>query len=258
MMDALYIGSTGMAAQQTGLETIGNNLANMNTPAFKRARVAFSDLVYRDRGLSHALPGAAGVHVGSGTRVGAVDTVFSQGDLRSTDSAFDVAIDGAGLIEVLQADGSAAYSRGGSLRVNADGLLALGNGLPLQPPIMVPSGAKAFRIERDGTVSVHLAGEVAPVEVGRIELALFNGMEALRPLGENLHAATLLSGEPWFARPGEDGRGTLAQRFLEGANVRMADELVSLMLAQRAFEANAKIIQASDDMLAISNNLRRG
>lgn len=256
MIEALYIGSTGMAAQQTGLETIANNLANMNTPTFKRARVTFSDLVHRDRDLSR--PGGAGGYIGSGTRVGTIDTVFGQGDLRSTDSAFDVAIDGVGLIEVLLADGSAAFSRGGALQVNADGLLALGNGLPLQPPITIPPGAEAFRIERDGTVSVRLAGEATPVEVGRIELALFNGMAALRPLGENLHVATPQSGEPWFARPGEDGRGMLAQRFLEGANVRMADELVSLMLAQRAFEANARIIQAADDVLAMTNNLRRG
>ncbi|GGY28791.1 flagellar basal-body rod protein FlgG [Paludibacterium paludis] len=261
MIDALYLGSSGMSAQQSHLETVANNLANMNTTGFKRSRVVFEDLMARETGvlagpLAEDSPGS--VMLGGGVRVASIDTVFVQGDLRQTDSPMDLAINGPGFVEVTRADGSVAYSRAGTLRVNDDGLLALGNGVPLNPPISVPADTRQLTIGRDGKVSVVAGGDSRPVEIGRVELAMFNSPVNLKPLGEGLYEATAQSGEAQLGQAGESGRGVLAQKYLEGSNVKMADEVVSMMLAQRAFEANAKIIQAADEMLAISNNLRRG
>jgi flagellar basal-body rod protein FlgG len=258
-MDALYVGATGLAAQQTGLETIANNLANMNTPAYKRSNVVFEDLMYHEGAQQTPAQGemAQPVRLGLGTRIGNVDKVFAQGELHATESDFDLAINGDGLVSAQGPDGTTVFSRAGSLRINDDGLLALRNGLPLDPPISVPRDAKKISIDGSGKISAVLA-DGAPLEIGQVDLALFNNPSALKPLGEGLYARTEQSGEAEMARPGEEGRGMLAQRYLEGSNVRMADELVNLMLAQRAFEANAKVLQAADEMLSISNNLRRG
>jgi flagellar basal-body rod protein FlgG len=247
-----------MAAQQTGLETVANNLANMNTPGYKRSQVVFEDLMYREAALQHAAPGeaAAPLRLGTGTRISGVDKLFVQGTLQASSSAFDLAINGDGLIGVQRTDGGIAYSRGGHLRINDDGLLALGDGTPLNPPITIPPGAQNLSIDGSGKVSV-TASDGQPLEVGRIDLVLFNNPSGLKPLGANLFQASDQSGEALIGHAGEDGRGVLAQKFLEGSNVQMADELVNMMLAQRAFEANSKVLQAADEMLAISNNLRR-
>lgn len=259
MIDALYVGAAGMGAQQTGLETVANNLANMNTPAYKRSQVVFEDLMYREAVVQNAALGeaAASSRVGTGSRVSGIDKLFVQGELRATDSEFDLAINGNGLIGVQRPDGSIAFSRGGPLRINDDGVLTLRDGTPLSPPITLPRDTKSLAVDSAGKVSVTTA-DGQSLEVGQIELALFNNPGGLKPLGENQYLATDFSGEAQFGRAGEDGRGVLAQKYLEGSNVKLADELVSLMLAQRAFEANSKIVQAADEMLAISNNLRRG
>ncbi|MDF0606918.1 flagellar basal-body rod protein FlgG [Neisseriaceae bacterium TC5R-5] len=259
MIDALYIGASGMFAQQSSLETVANNLANMNTPAFKRSQAVFADMLYRESALSSPLADSKlqPVHLGLGTRISSIDKVFSQGELHETSAGLDVAISGDGFVEVQQLDGSPAYSRAGTLRVNEEGLLALANGLALNPPISVPPEAKGLQISRNGTVSVVMANDSEPMELGQIELHMFNSPAALQPRGDGLYLATELSGSAQPGKPGEEGRGVLAQGFLEGSNVSMADELVNLMMAQRAFEASSKVIQAADEMLAMSNNLRR-
>ena len=248
-----------MAAQQTNLETVANNLANMNTPAFKRSQVVFEDLMYREAAQQTPAQGeSAGVsRIGLGVRVGSVDKVFSHGELRPSESALDVAINGDGLVPVGNPDGSLGYSRLGSLRVSEDGLLTLRNGMPLDPAITIPRDAKELKIDQAGKVSVTTA-DGQTLEVGQIELAMFSNPAGLKPMGEGVYQATEQSGAVQLGRPGEEGRGLLAQKSLEGSNVKMADELVSMMLAQRAFEASSKIIQAADEMQAITNNLRRG
>ena len=260
MLDALYIGATGLYAQQTNVDTVANNLANMNTPSFKKSKVTFDDLMYRELSASYVSPdGTQGViRAGNGTRISGINKSFVQGDLVQTDSPYDVAINGEGFFQVLMPDGQSAYSRLGSLQVNTDRLLALSNGMVLQPPVTVPEGSKDLLIALDGTVSATLEGDTTPTEIGRIELATFANASGLKPIGDNLYKSTEQSGDALVGYAAEEGRGLLAQKFLEGSNVRMVDELVNLMLAQRAFEANSKIVQASDEILAMINGLRRG
>lgn len=260
MFDALYVGATGLYAQQTNVDTVANNLANMTTPAFKKSRVAFDDLMYRQ--VSPQQMGVEGLRnemlVGNGTQISGINKMFTQGELIQTDSPYDVAINGEGFFQVLMSDGRSGYSRAGSLRPNEDGLLALANGLVLQPPVSIPPGSKDMVIQRDGKVAVVLDGDTVHTEVGYIELASFSNPTGLKPLGDNLYEATPQSGDALMGAPAEEGRGVLAQSFLEGSNVRMVDELVNLMMAQRAFEANSKIVQASDEILSMINGLRRG
>lgn len=259
MIDALYVGATGMAAQQGGLEAVANNLANMNTPAYKRSQAVFEDLVYRESARQTPAQGetAGATYLGLGTRLSAVEKVFSQGDLRPSESEFDVALNGEGFVAVGNPDGSQLFSRLGSLRVGEDGLLQLRSGQPLEPAITLPRDARGLRVAEDGRVSA-LTEDGKTLDVGRIELAMFNNPAGLKPVGEGLYQATEQSGAAQMGLAGEEGRGKLAQKYLEGSNVKMADELVSMMLAQRAFEANSRIIQAADEMQSIVNNLRRG
>lgn len=264
MNDALYIAATGMQAQQLNVDTIANNLANVNTPGFKKSRVTFTDIVAREAaqlGSAGAIDPAASVtetaRTGSGVGVSSVARLFDLGDLRQTGSAFDVAIRGDGFLEVVLPDGSRAFSRGGTLKVNADGLLADEAGSALRPGIAIPTDATAIAIDADGRVAVTVPNQATPVEIGRLELVRFANPGALAPLGASEFRATEASGEAMQARPSEDGVGALAQGFLEGSNVKLVDEMVSLMIAQRAYEANVKVVQASDEMLGIVNSLRR-
>lgn len=260
MNDALYIAATGMQSQQLNVDTIANNLANVSTPGYKAGRVSFQDMVYR--GLGH-LPspdaplGATALQQGSGVAVALLSKLFSYGELKKTDSPLDLAIQGDGFFEVTLADGTSAYTRGGSLQVNADGFLATVDGYALRPNIHMGTDAKGIQISTDGKVIAQLGGSSKAVEVGRVDLVMFNDPSALTPLGQNLYKASDRSGEAIAARPGEEGCGTIAQGFVEASNVKMVDEMVNLVVAQRAYEMSVKVIQASDDMLAMSNNLRR-
>lgn len=265
MFDALSIAATGMQAQQLNVETIANNLANVNTVGFKKGRVGFADLMVREIS-SAASPTAedlrAGVlggtsRVGAGVAVASVAKVFDLGELKKTESPFDLAIQGEGFLEVSLPDGTSAFTRGGTLKINRDGLLADSAGHPLKPAISVPDNAQALVIGRDGRVQVRLANQANLVELGQLELARFNGPGLLTALGDNLYRASAASGEPTIARPGEDGAGMLAQGYLEASNVKMVDEMVNLMLAQRAYEASVKVVQAADEMLGLVNTLRK-
>jgi flagellar basal-body rod protein FlgG len=260
MNDSLYIAATGMHMQQKGVDTIANNLANVNTPGFKKGRVSFEDLVYRDlsSGATAALDSGAGQRLwqGSGVGMAAIFKSFIAGELKKTDRAMDLAIQGDGFLEVVGQDGAAAFSRGGGLSVDKDGFLATADGHALKPSIHVGADAKEITIQADGRVMVR-RDQGDAIEAGRIDLVRFSDTSGLVALGGNLYKASERSGDPILGRPGEDGVGTLAQGFLEGSNVNLVEEMVDLMVAQRAYESSVKVIQASDEMLAMSNNLRK-
>lgn len=264
MFDALYIGATGMQAQQLNVDTIANNLANVNTTGFKKARVSFSDLMVRDtaRIAPGGLDGELGLlapttRLGAGVGIGSMTKLFDVGDLKKTDSAYDVAVQGDGFLEVIMPDGSRAYTRGGTLKVNKDGQLATLGGYPLKPAIAVPDNIQALIVQPDGRVQARLSSAASPVDLGQIDLVRFSNAQGLLAQGDNLYRSSEASGDAIAAKSGEDGIGTLAQGYLEGSNVKMVEEMVNLMIAQRTYEANVKVVQASDEMLAMVNGLRK-
>jgi len=258
MSDALFISATGMHAQQTQVDTIANNLANLNTTAFRKSRVAFEPLmpVAMQGGNALGLEGADS-YKGMGATVSAVIPDFSAGELKQTQRDLDLAIDGRGFFEVQLPDGSLAYSRQGALRVDRDGTLVTASGLPLSARISVPGDAQSLVIEADGRVRAKFEGSDDLSEVGFLEIAQFVSERNLKPMGDSLYLATPESGDASYGRPGENGAGKLAQGYLESSNVQMVEEMTSLMVAQRAYEANSKVLMAADEMLGIVNNLRR-
>ena len=266
MLDALYVAATGMQAQQLDVDTIANNLANLNTTAFKKARISFTDLVTLERmrqthaaggGINETGPLAAVPRMGAGVGIASVAKLFDAGSVSQTNSPWDVAINGDGFLSVAMPDGSTAYTRGGTLMVNADGLLAAQGGQPLKPGLAVPATATGLTVGSDGSVSVTVAGQSGPVKIGQLQLVRFANPAALLAQGNGLYAESNGSGEAISGDAGHDGIGTLQQGALEGSNVQMVDEMVNLMVAQRAYEASAKVAQASDELLSLVNNLRK-
>lgn len=259
MLDSLYIAATGMNAQQTGIDAISNNLANVNTPAYKKSRIGFHDLMYRElarvNGPAGSFDGA--LRSGSGVGITGSSKLFVAGDLKKTEAPLDLAIRGRGFFEVLLPDGTHAYTRAGALQIDKDGMLATSDGHHVEPAIQVPSDAAAVTIETSGRVLATVPDETDPVEIGTIQLADFVNPAGLQPLGDNLYLPTEKSGDAFFGKPGEANFGTVAQGFLESSNVKLIEEFINLILAQRAYEVSAKAIQASDEMLGIANNLRR-
>jgi len=258
MLDALYIAISGMQAELTQLDTISNNLANLNTTAFKRSNVSFDDLVYRD-----AIASAADLNrtdgnsrVGMGAGVSSIAKDFSVGDLMATENPLDIAIRGLGFLEVDTGNGEYAFTRSGALKLDSDGYLVTMNGERLSANIQVPADATDIYIAQDGAVSARLNGESSLLEIGQIELASFLNPTSLEPIGANLYRATENTGGMTIAKPGEDGTGFLAQGFLEGSNVNLVSEMMNLVVTQRAYSANSQVIRAVDEMLQINNNLR--
>lgn len=264
MFDALYVGATGMQAQQLNVDTIANNLVNVNTVGFKKGRVAFTDLMVQEaaRVSQPAADDAVGPfgevrRVGAGVGIANIAKLFDMGDLRKTDSALDVAIQGEGFMEVTMPDGSRSYVRGGTLKINRDNQLSNSAGYPLKPGLVIPENTQTLTITRDGRVEVRLIGQSNSTEIGQIELVRFTNPSGLVAMGDNMYRSSEASGEPMTARAGEEGAGVIAQGFLEGSNVKMVDEMVNLMVAQRAYEASVKVVQASDEMLGMINGLRK-
>jgi flagellar basal-body rod protein FlgG len=260
MNDALQIAATGLHAQQLNVDTIANNLANVNTAGFKAARVSFQDMMYHaaERPAPAGSPVQDPTRLGSGVSVGSTTRVFDAGELNETDQPLDVAIRGDGFIEVVMPDGSVGYTRGGTLQVNRDGLLATAaNGLVLKASVHVPSDTTQLAIATDGRVLAMGTQTTTANEIGRIDLARFTNPGALNPLGDNVFQPTDASGDARIGKPGEDGAGTLAQGFLESSNVQLVSEMVELMIAQRAYEVSTKVVQASDEMMSMANNLRK-
>lgn len=258
MPDAFHISASSMHAQQTHIDVIANNLANVNTTGFKKSRVEFEDLIYRELHLNNGLlrPDLENP-LGTGSIAASIEKIFSQGETRSTERNLDVAIVGDGFLELLLPDGSYAYTRTGHLQVDEDGMLGNADGHLLSPAIHIPEDATDVVITADGEVLAEISGGPELIEIGRIELAAFTNPAGLTPLGENLYVPSDDSGSARYGDPGEEKLGTLEQGFLEGSNVNMIEELTNLMVAQRAYGMNAKVIQAADEMLGIVNNLRR-
>jgi flagellar basal-body rod protein FlgG len=261
MNEALFISATGMHAQQTQVDTIANNLANMGTMGFKKSRVAFEPLMPQVFGPigQAALQAQAQLasYKGVGVAVPALMPDFSPGDMKQTQRELDVAIQGRGFFEVELPDGTRGYSRHGALTVNQDGMLVTGAGLPLTGAIHVPADAESIVIGADGRIRAKQRDLDEMIDVGFLELAQFVNETALQPAGDNVYYATEGSGAPLLSPPGENGAGTIAQGYLESANVEMVEEITALMVAQRAYEANSKVLQAADELLGIVNNLRR-
>lgn len=257
MNGAFYIGATGLDAQQRALEVVANNISNINTTGFKRSIVRFSDLVTaRHAAANELVPTAATVEQLAGTSTATAGRSWNQGALRQTGRALDIAIDGAGFLELMGPAGRTLLWRGGSLKVNGDGYLTTVDGMPLRAMISVPLDATDIAIDRDGTVSVTTGGAEGAEDIGRIELVMAKDPDGLVAIGEGYFEAR--ADADLYASPaGEDGSGTFVQGALEGANVQLSDEMVTLMLLQRAFAANAQVVQAGDQLMSIVNGLRR-
>ena len=254
MMRSLWISKTGMEAQQTQLDTISHNLANVGTSGYKRAGVLFEDLMYQNLrspgGASSdqsALP--TGLQVGLGVRVAASTRNFGQGALNQTGNTYDVAIQGQGFFQVQMPDGTSAYTRDGSFQVSSTGQLVTAAGYTVQPGITIPANAQAVTIDAHGVVAATVPGQATPQTLGTLQTATFVNPAGLDPRGGNLFAETAASGTPNAAAPGSNGHGTLQAGFLEGSNVNVVEELVTMIATQRAYELNSKAIQTSDQML---------
>ncbi|MCO5977084.1 flagellar basal-body rod protein FlgG [Ideonella oryzae] len=254
MNPALWISKTGVQAQDAKLQTIANNLANVNTVGFKRDRVMFEDLFYQ----VESQPGAqqadgtqapTGVQLGTGTRVVGTQKVFTTGNLQTTGQSLDVAIVGNGFLQVALPNGDTAYTRAGQLQVNSDGKLVNAQGLAIQPEITIPANATGVSISESGLVTATVAGATAPTELGQIQLAGFINPAGLLARGENLFQETVASGTPTTGNPGSDALGKLKQGALEGSNVQVVEEMVDMIAAQRTYEMNTKVLSAADNML---------
>ncbi|MFZ6773682.1 flagellar basal-body rod protein FlgG [Undibacterium sp. SXout7W] len=254
MIRSLWIAKTGLDAQQTQMDVITNNLANVSTTGFKRSRAVFEDLLYqtiRQPGAQSSqqtqLP--SGLQLGTGVKPVATERIFTQGNLQQTGNSKDVAIQGEGFFQVLMPDGATAYTRDGSFQMDNQGQLVTSSGFVIQPAITIPANAQSITVGRDGTVSVTQPGSTAPVQVGSLQLATFINPAGLMSLGENLYVETAASGNPGTNTPGTNGAGLLVQNFVETSNVNVAEELVNMIQTQRAYEINSKAITTSDQML---------
>lgn len=256
MSGAFYIGAVAMNTQQRALDILANNIANMNTTAFKRSQVRFSDVVASGTGDD---PVAADLSTAqdalSGVRFDQAFMIDDQGEIETTGHPLDLAIDGAGFIELLGPDGQSYLWRGGTLKVDADGLLSAANGMPLRANIRIPSDAQSLEIGRDGTVRAVMPDSTDPVEIGQIDVVKPEDATALERLDGGLYRVSDGAGLH-DAQPGEDGTGMLVQGAIERSNVQLTDEMVALMLVQRAYSASAQILQAADGMMRIANELR--
>jgi flagellar basal-body rod protein FlgG len=254
MIRSLWISKTGLEAQQTQMDVISNNLANVSTTGFKRSRAVFEDLLYQNI----RQPGAqssqqsqipSGLQIGTGVRPIAAERIHTQGNLQQTGNKLDVAIQGAGFLQVLLPDGTTAYTRDGSLQTDNQGQLVTSNGYVVQPAMTIPANATTVTIGLDGVVTITQPGAVAPVQVGSMQLASFINPSGLESMGQNLYLETASSGTPSTNVPGTNGTGTISQGYIETSNVNVVEELVNMIQTQRAYEINSKAITTSDQML---------
>lgn len=255
MIRSLWIAKTGMEAQQMQLDNVSHNLANASTNGYKRQHAVFEDLMYQNLRQAGAatseqsqLP--TGLQVGLGVRTVATSRSFSQGNLQQTQNNLDIAVKGNGFFQIQMPDGTTGYTRDGAFKVDANGTMVTNNGYTLLPGVTLPANATAITIAQDGTVSATVPGQVAPQNLGQLQLANFINPPGLEPLGGNLYAETAASGTPNVGAPGTDSLGTLQQGFVETSNVNVVEELVAMIATQRAYELNSKAISTSDQMLA--------
>jgi flagellar basal-body rod protein FlgG len=259
MIRSLYVAKTGLEAEQTRMDVIANNLANVNTSGFKGSRAVFQDLLYQNL----TQPGAqssqstqypSGLQLGTGVRPVSTERLMTQGNLTQTGNSLDVAINGQGFFQVLEPNGTIAYTRDGTFQLNNQGQLVTANGYLVQPAVTIPASAQSVTIGNDGTVSVTLPGQAAPQQVGALQLASFVNPTGLQSIGDNLYLQTGSSGAPNTGQPTLNGLGSVRQGYLESSNVNVVAELVDMISTQRAYEVNSKAVTASDQMLQYVNN----
>jgi len=263
MIRALYSAASGMNAQQLNVDNIANNLANANTNGYKARRAQFQDLLYQSMIQPGAASGQAttvpvGLQLGLGTKSSSNEIIFTQGNYTETDNPLDVVIQGNGFFQILQGNGELAYTRDGSFQLNQDGNLVTSNGNLVQPQITIPATAQSVTIAQDGTISYLLPNQTTSTKAGQIQLAGFQNPAGLNSLGSNLYQPTDASGQPIVGNPGgTDGLGTLLQGYTEQSNVSVVQEFINLIVAQRAYEANSKVVKAADDMYQQVNNIKQ-
>jgi flagellar basal-body rod protein FlgG len=242
-----------MDAQQRTIDTLANNIANVNTTGFRASRAEFQELLFQQVGSAG---GPSGVEVGLGVRTASTQRSFAQGNLEVTENPLDLAIEGNGFFQVLRQNGETAYTRNGAFSVDGEGRLVTQDGLEVYPPINIPPDASEIRVGRDGRVMVVLPDDAQEIEAGTLELASFANPAGLRSLGMNLFSETEASGVAQTGMPGENGLGTVGQGFLEGSNVNVVEEMVNMIVSQRAYEINSKVIRTADEMLQSAVNIR--
>jgi flagellar basal-body rod protein FlgG len=261
MNPALWAAKTGLDAQQTRMAVVSNNLANVNTTGFKKSRAVFEDLLYQNvrqvgAATSQDTEAPSGLSLGTGVRVVATEKTYTQGNLSQTGNSLDLAISGRGFFQILLPDGALAYSRAGDFQLSSQGQLVTSSGYVVQPGISIPQGAQSITVGADGVVSVQLAGQSAPTQVGTLQLVDFVNPTGLQARGENLLLETAASGTAQPGSPGQSGLGMLEQGAIESSNVNVVEEMVNMIETQRAYEMNTKAIQTTDQMLQyLSNNI---
>lgn len=262
MIRALLVAATGMEAQKYNIDVIANNLANVNTVGYKKGRAEFAELIYQDiktPGTSSSenstLP--SGIQLGLGTKIVSTQKLFQQGDFISTGNSLDLVIEGDGFFKITMPDGTEAYTRSGSFRLDSEGRIVNSEGYLLSPEITIPPTSVSITIGGDGKVTVMEAGNANPTEVGTIELVRFVNPGGLRPIGKNLYVVTNASGDPIEGTPGTEGIGTILQGFVEMSNVNVVEEMVNMIVCQRAYEICSKAIQSTDELLQMANNMKR-
>ena len=261
MNPALWAAKTGLDAQQTRMAVVSNNLANVNTTGFKKSRAVFEDLLYQNvrqvgAATSQDTQAPSGMSLGTGVRVVATEKTYTQGNLNQTGNSLDLAVSGRGFFQILLPDGTLAYTRAGDFQLSSQGQLVTSSGYVVQPGINIPQGAQSITVGADGVVSVQLAGQSTPTQVGTLQLVDFVNPTGLQPRGENLLLETAASGTAQPGSPGQSGLGTLEQGAIESSNVNVVEEMVNMIETQRAYEMNTKAIQTTDQMLQyLSNNV---
>ncbi|OGS36343.1 MAG: flagellar basal-body rod protein FlgG [Elusimicrobia bacterium RIFOXYB2_FULL_49_7] len=264
MINSLYSAASGMKAQQLYVDNISNNLANVNTIGFKKSRLEFQDLIYQNihepgENISDQNVHPTGLQIGVGVKAAGNQKIFTAGNLIQTDQRLDFAIQGDGFFQVVKPDGSIAYTRDGALKISDKGIVTTGSGYVIEPEISMPidSDLENFTIDAQGKIFIKIVGEDTLEEAGQMELARFINPAGLKSIGGNLYESTAASGEPIISEPDVDGMGTIAQGMLETGNVQMVEEMVNMIMAQRAYEIASKGVSASDEMLQIANQLKR-
>jgi len=262
MIRSLFIAATGMNAQNLKIDVIANNLANINTVGYKRSRADFQDLMYQTLRMPGAPSGEgnqipSGIQVGLGVKPVSIQKIFQQGDFVTTDNNLDLVIEGDGFFQIAMPDGTIAYTRTGAFKMDSDGRVVNSDGYPIEPAITIPEDTLDINVGSDGKVTVLQANSDTVTEIGQIELTRFINPQGLKADGNNLFLPTDSSGEPITSNPGSEGIGTIAQGFLENSNVNIVEEMVNMIISQRAYEINSKAIQTADEMLQLANSLRR-
>lgn len=262
MMRSLWISASGMEAQSLNIDVISNNLANVNTQGFKRSRADFQDLLYqtlRPAGAPSSLGTQVptGIELGQGTRPVAVQKIFIQGDFQKTENQLDLSIEGDGFFQVIRPNGEQGYTRSGAFKLDSQGRVVTSDGFVISPEITIPTDTEEIHVGSDGLVAVKLAGQNSFTELGNLELVNFPNPSGLSSQGKNLYSQSDASGDPVAGTPGQEGLGSISQGYLEMSNVSVVEEMVNMIVAQRAYEVNSKTMQTADEILRMANNIKR-